>query len=473
MHRYAIRIFAEDLAGWVPLVCVVTMTSTLVGICVSQAVWTSSPAFAEATRAARLDLTGFQAVSVTIYAEVALIALFALTAVGSATVRRCHSTFAQWRLAGATPIQVRVSALSVAGLASAIGSAAGSLASLPLSSALVPAFDALAAEGFSGGLGSFEPPAFDVGALAAPLAFAVSWPTCMAGAILPALRTGRVAPVDFLRKTGADTGRSRAGTAARRVLSGLLLGLSLAILPLGALLGGNGVGAIVNGIVSAGILATLAVFAAGVEEVRLATRAAGLIPRTLGDAVGHLAAREAIEEIERDSHAVVPLAAALGGGSTLLCAARCLEEVLSRLGLPAELNYADVLVLFGLAAAFALATALATVALFGGDDARRQALLRTLGLTRGDTVHLIAWRSLILALSAALLGLMPALVAALAGATLLQAVWGFAAFQPCLDVFATALPVLWAVLFVLQRARLARPLAQSPAAVLRGWRLDR
>ena len=141
-------------------------------------------------------------------------ALFALTAIGSATVRRCHSTFAQWRLAGATPIQVRVSALSVAGLASAIGSAAGSLASLPLSSALVPAFDALAAEGFSGGLGSFEPPAFDVGALAAPLAFAVSWPTCMAGAILPALRTGRVAPVDFLRKTGADTGRSRAGTAA-------------------------------------------------------------------------------------------------------------------------------------------------------------------------------------------------------------------------------------------------------------------
>ena len=118
---------------------------------------------------------------------------------------------------------------------------------------------------------------------------------------------------------------------------------------LGALLGGNGVGAIVNGIVSAGILATLAVFAAGIEGVRLATRAAGLIPRTLGNAVGHLAAREAIEEIERDSHAVVPLAAALGGGSTLLCAARCLEEVLSRLGLPAELNYADVLVLFGLA----------------------------------------------------------------------------------------------------------------------------
>ena len=152
MRRYAIRIFAEDLVGWVPLVCVVTMTSTLVGICVSQAVWTSGPAFAEATRAARLDLTGFQAVSVTIYAEVALIALFALTAIGSATVRRCHSTFAQWRLVGATPIQVRVSALSVAGLASAIGSAAGSLASLSLSSALMPAFDALAAEGFSGGL---------------------------------------------------------------------------------------------------------------------------------------------------------------------------------------------------------------------------------------------------------------------------------------------------------------------------------
>jgi len=46
------------------------------------------------------------------------------------------------------------------------------------------------------------------------------------------------------------------------------------------------------------------------------------------------------------------------------------------------------------------------------------------GVSIGNTAAIVP-----LTLSAALLGLMPALVAALAGATLLQAVWGFAAFQ--------------------------------------------
>ena len=33
--RYAFRVFVEDLVSWAPFVCVVALTSTLVGICVS------------------------------------------------------------------------------------------------------------------------------------------------------------------------------------------------------------------------------------------------------------------------------------------------------------------------------------------------------------------------------------------------------------------------------------------------------
>lgn len=62
MGRYALRIFREDLASWVPIVLVIAATSALVGVCANQFAWTSSKAFGAAAGAAGLSAFEFQAV---------------------------------------------------------------------------------------------------------------------------------------------------------------------------------------------------------------------------------------------------------------------------------------------------------------------------------------------------------------------------------------------------------------------------
>lgn len=149
MARYVLRVFRDNVTGWVPTILVVAVVTTLVGICMNQFVWTSSPSFTLAARQAGLDPAEFGMVSVTIYVVVSLLAFFSLTVVGSATVNRIHGTFAQWRLMGASPSQVLASMWMLVGVASLFGSLIGSLAAVPASLLAVPEFNAMAAESFA------------------------------------------------------------------------------------------------------------------------------------------------------------------------------------------------------------------------------------------------------------------------------------------------------------------------------------
>lgn len=142
MARYVLRVFRDNVTGWVPTILVVAVVTTLVGICMNQFVWTSSPSFTLAARQAGLDPAEFGMVSVTIYVVVSLLAFFSLTVVGSATVNRIHGTFAQWRLMGASPSQVLASMWMLVGVASLFGSLIGSLAAVPASLLAVPEFNA-------------------------------------------------------------------------------------------------------------------------------------------------------------------------------------------------------------------------------------------------------------------------------------------------------------------------------------------
>lgn len=143
MARYVLRVFRDNVTGWVPTILVVAVVTTLVGICMNQFVWTSSPSFTLAARQAGLDPAEFGMVSVTIYVVVSLLAFFSLTVVGSATVNRIHGTFAQWRLMGASPSQVLASMWMLVGVASLFGSLIGSLAAVPASLLAVPEFNAM------------------------------------------------------------------------------------------------------------------------------------------------------------------------------------------------------------------------------------------------------------------------------------------------------------------------------------------
>ena len=59
MARYVLRVFRDNVTGWVPTILVVAVVTTLVGICMNQFVWTSSPSFTLAARQAGLDPAEF------------------------------------------------------------------------------------------------------------------------------------------------------------------------------------------------------------------------------------------------------------------------------------------------------------------------------------------------------------------------------------------------------------------------------
>lgn len=440
MGRYALRIFREDLASWVPIVLVIAATSALVGVCANQFAWTSSKAFGAAAGAAGLSAFEFQAVSVTVYAEVALLALFSLSAVGAATVERCRPTFALWRLMGATPGQAGCAALLLVGIASAVGSLAGSLASVPFSA---------------------SPAAW-------ALSFALSVATCMLGSVAAAVRTARVRPVDSLR--GGRAGRR--GRGGHPILGWALVACALATplagLPAAESAGGQLSQAMANLVALAGLLSLLAMVAFGARGVRAALRVAGVLPAAVRSPVGRLAARAATELASRNASAMVPLAAAVGGaGGILLTTARTLEAVMRRLGFSGSFDMTDTYALIGLAAGFALATAVAVLALSARDEGRHQALLRTLGLTPRGVAAAVAWQSALVALGAALLSLVPIACSSFAALALTWMLWGApAAYAPLPEALAAGV-VVWVVLLAVRWAQVRGAVHSSPAACLR------
>ena len=107
MHRFARRILLSDLGAWWPAIATVAAVTMLVGLCTAQFAWTHDDRFIAAAQTQGRAITEFTIVSETIYLLVAVLALFSLTVVGTATVDSTRRTFSQWRLIGATPSDVR------------------------------------------------------------------------------------------------------------------------------------------------------------------------------------------------------------------------------------------------------------------------------------------------------------------------------------------------------------------------------
>lgn len=222
-----------------------------------------------------------------------------------------------------------------------------------------------------------------------------------------------------------------------------------------------------NLVALAGLLSLLSVVAFGARGVRAALRVAGVLPAAVRSPVGRLAARAAAELASRNASAMVPLAAAVGGaGGILLTTAHTLEAVMRRLGFSDSFDMTDTYALVGLAAGFALATAVAVLALSARDEGRHQALLRTLGLTpRG--VAAVAWQSALVALGAVLLSLVPIVCSSFAALALTWMFWRApAAYAPLPEALAAGV-VVWVVLLAARWAQVRGAVHSSPAACLR------
>lgn len=459
MLEHVLRIFRSDFRSWVPSIVVIGLVTALIGACVNQFVWSNSDGFITAATAAGLDPAAFGIVSVTIYVLVAVLSFFALTVVGSATVERTRRTFAQWRLAGASPCHIRRSLWSLVGLASVAGALPGSLLSIGLSIIAVPLFDQMAAVSFPGGLGEFEPPAFHPSALAWAAAFALGVATCMLGALLPSRRAADVEPVEAVRGLAP---RRRGGAQARWVLGGLLLAVALTLVLAGTLVPAHrevGVEAtgMVNAAIQAGLFAAAGVYVLGVD---LAPVVLALI-RTLlrpfrGTAVGVLATRSAQADVDTNANMIAPLAVAIGLAGVIFSVMPSYQATMHEAGFPqSSSNYSDIVVITGLFGFVCLLTSTAVITLSGRDAVREQALLRTAGMSPRQVVALTGWQSFLLALCAGVFALIPV---AFAG-SLLMSRSNLLVGHPILDVpwagLTIAVVACWGAVFVVQWVQIA------------------
>ena len=460
MPRLALRILANDWGAWIPLVAVMSLTTALVGVCANQFAWTHSPEFLAATRAAGLRAEEFHVVSVSVYCCVALVAAFSLTVVGSATVVRCAPDFSRWRLLGATPAQVGATALAMTAVACGAGALAGSLASVPASFALVPWFNGLAAQGFPGGTGGFDPPfAASPGAWAASLV--LSWLTCMLGSLGPSLRAARMRPVEALRSTSAGAGAASGHPVAAAAVAALAL-----LLPVAGTWDPAVGGALSSLMVWPGALLLVAVALWGARGVEAAIACAAAVPALAGSTMGVLAGKALRARAGRSAVATIPLVVAAGGGSLLLCMVRTFERVMRAMGVQTAFNYTDTAVLVGLVALFSLATAAAVTALGSDDQGPGITALRALGVPRAQASRMLVWQAALLAAATGLFSLVLALAAAGIGLFLSLRLFAVPAFCPPVDLCAVfAVASFLAVVSVL-RWRLAGWLGRWPA--LRG-----
>ncbi|WIY81946.1 FtsX-like permease family protein [Propionimicrobium sp. PCR01-08-3] len=454
-----------------PVIVVIALVTVLIGTCMNQFVWTNSPGFTQAATRAGLDPAAFGIVSVTIYVLVAVLSFFALTVVGSATVERTRGTFAQWRLAGATPRQIRSALWCLVAVASITGALPGSLVSIGASAAAIPVFNQMAANSFPGGLGDFDPPAFHPSFLAWAASFSLGTITCLLGAFVPSRRAAAVEPVEAVRGLAV---RRRRGAWGRWVFGGLLLLIAVtfslggAFAP-AALEPGVEAAGMVNAAIQAGLFAAAGVYVLGPELIPIVLALIRVILRPFrAVALGVLATRAARADAEANANMIAPLAAALGLGGVIFTVLRSYQTTMQAAGFELAVpNYSDTVVMTGLFGFVCLLTSVAVIMLSGRDAVREQAVLRSAGMTPGQVLAFTAWRSVLLTGCAVVFALIPIGL----GATLLVSRSVILTGHPILDIPWTGLLVAvlacWGALFLVQWLQVASWVRREIAVSLR------
>ena len=456
MFRYARRIFADGFFSWVPAIVTVTLVTTLLGVSANQFTWTHDEVFISAVVAGGHDVAEFTIVSETIYLLAAPLAFLALTTVGSATVDRVRVTFAQWRLAGAGPRQVRRSMWTLVATASGFGAFAGSLLAIPASYLLIPVFSRMAVADFSA-------PKFRPSFVAWLLSFALSFVTCWLGAFAPAIRASRVGPVEAFRSSTSV----RPGMRWRVVLAVIFLLLSsgLAVASASASAFGGGVGGLFNLALNAGMMALIAAYLLGPMLTDWLLRLFARTAKASGLTTAVTACRAAGERAGTSTNTISPLATGIGGACVLTASMGMSVRLVRAAGYQGEVNLTDTLVMLAVISAMCLITSATVVALSGRDIEREQSLLRVAGMPPHTIVGWYAYQAVALSAAAVVIALIPVLVTVVTIALGTSTLLGHALIVvPWLVVaigFLTSFTVLFSVLYFPATKPLSRSIAEG------------
>ena len=269
------------------------------------------------------------------------------------------------------------------GVASLFGSLIGSLAAVPASLLAVPEFNAMAAESFADGFGSFAPPAFTPSMAAWLGSLLLGVATCMLGASIPSLRAAKIRPIEVIRGTGAIGIRHGWRSWAHCTWFDCHGG-------------GAGIGVLRHGHAT-----DARVRPGGGADIQ--QRAVGRHHRLVrhvhpcqhadSDSIGHRTCRVSPVRVRdrrarrpfrqakaaSNTNTIAPLALAMGLSVTLLTCARSYGRILALGGHPKSLNYADSLLLITMLCIVSLATSMAVIALSNRSMVADQALLRSIG----------------------------------------------------------------------------------------------
>lgn len=458
MFRFSRLIFAEDLRSWLPSIATVTLVTVLVGVSANQFAWTHNEVFVSEVAMEGYDVVEFRIVSETIYLLVAPLAFLALTVVGGATVDRVRATFAQWRLVGASPKQVRRSAWTIVAIAAGIGASAGSILAIPLSYALIPVFNHMAVAGFVG-------PRFQPSLAAWLLSFGASFMTCWFGGFVPAIRASKVEPVEVFRESSSH----RPKMWWRVVLAVLLLLASLGLMTASAFVTafGASLAALFNLALNAGMMAVVAVYLLGPALTGSLLRFFARGADALGLVTATVACRAAGERATTSTNTLAPLAAGIGGAGVLAASAAMSVRIIRATGYQGDVNLTDTLVMLGVVSLVCLVTSAAVVALSGRDVEREQSLLRVAGMSPRVVTSWYAWQAVVLAGAAVIIALVPIVVTVATVAIGTEALIGHVIIVVPWPVVGAGFAVSSIVLFSIMCLPQKKHLGESVAAGLR------
>ncbi|EFG47816.1 putative ATP synthase F0, A subunit [Brevibacterium mcbrellneri ATCC 49030] len=471
MTRYIWKIFASDAKSWIPTIFVVAIVTALIGACINQFIWTNSSPFQVAAANAKLDPSEFSMVSVTIYILIAVVAVFTLTVIGAATVDRTRQTFSQWRLAGASPRQVRGGLWLLLGLSSVIGAVPGAVLGAFLSTEAVPLFNEMAAESFPDGTGNFSAPPFSPSAVATILSFLIGVVTCVAGAVVPARRASKVKPVEAIRGVAAVTGRHRVLrwiVGLIMLLIAVFLAFSSSLMPQNTDIGVEA-GNMVNSAIMAGLVAAFGALLLGSEIISIVLGSIRMLLRPIpGTAIAQVAVKQANARATFNANMIAPLGAAVGLSVVMFTTLRSYQRTMAAEGFAlTNPNYTDTALMTGLFCLAALLTSIAVICLSGRDSVLEQGALRTAGLTPHQVLALLVWQTFQLTVSTIIIALIPVLTTSAVLVARSTLIAGTSMLSIPLLHFIAAAFVCWLALFLVQWVQLAPWLCRSPAVSLR------
>lgn len=463
MQRYVLRMFADEWRQWAPAIAVVAVISTMIGLCVHQFAWTTSPDFRAAVSGAGVPLAEFQILSVTIYTVIALVSWVALTVVGRASIQATLRTHALWHLLGASPRAVFLSAMLVLVLVSLCGALLGAASSTLLGFWAVPAFNAAVSA-------AVDLPGFTIAVWAPAAIVVLSVLTAMVGGLMPARRASRIPPGAALRSPHAPDRRTF--STVLRVLSGLFfLVIAAALVVASAFaeqLGSTGPGPMFNLAINAGGSSLIAVYILCPEIVGGVLWLLHRLFASTGAVVPALGTRAAAARAQVSATTIAPLAAGLGGIGLLLCAVNSVAAMTRILQPGIPTNLADVWTIVAVVAVSMLATSAAVVALSARGRGREIALLQAAGMHAGQVRLLIAAESFAMSVAAAVAAVLPVVTGGLVCAFVSAAALGDA------SVVVWPLPSMllgmlgsWLLLFIILVVPTIAPLRDGPGVRLR------